>query len=636
MCGICGILCRDGRTADENLLREMTGLMVHRGPDDDGYYFSSQPSGSGCQAGLGMRRLKIIDLETGHQPVYNEDRSIWIICNGETYNYRELRKELKSRHRFYTKTDVEVILHLYEEYGTDCLRYMRGMFAFAIWDSRKGRLFLARDRLGQKPLYYMTMGENLYFASEIKCFLKVPGFEKEIDLSAIHDYLTYQFIPSPKTIWKNVYALRPASFMLADGNGISGPVDYWDLDFTKKTDLSFEESKDRLRYLLEESTRLRMISDVPLGAFLSGGHDSTVIVGLMSKLSSSPVKTFSIGFREDEFSELKYARIVSERFKTEHNEFIIDPRYTEMLPKIVWHYDQPYADCSALPSYYVAMVTRKHVTVALNGDGGDENFAGYLKYRAMKLSQVLSPFFRVLPKNAVKSVMGLLPMNESKRARGSLRYIHRFVNALADAPAVRNIVWRAYFTKDLKESIYSDMMKTGPVKDTSYESQIELFNSVKADNNIDRMLYSDILTYLPDDLLVKMDIACMANSLEGRSPFLDHHVMEFTSSLPPGWKLKGLKSKYILKEAFREYFPDEIIGRKKQGFSIPLGKWFKTELKDYLYDVVLSDRALGRGYFSRAGLEALLESHMEGNRDYGFCLWALLMLELWHREFADA
>lgn len=631
MCGICGIINLNGKAVERLRLERMNNLLYHRGPDDEGYYISRDK-----KAGLGMRRLSIIDLETGHQPIHNEDSTVWIVFNGEIYNYLELRKKLEMKHRFYTKTDTETIVHMYEEYGADCIKHLNGMFAFALWDERKNSLLLARDRLGQKPLYYTRINGSFYFASEIKSLIEAPGFEKNINLKAIHHYLTYQYIPSPMTIWEGVRKLKQANFIILNQSGKMDNRNYWSLDYSKKTQLSFEEAKRGIRDLLRDSTRLRMVSDVPLGAFLSGGHDSSIIVGLMSELSSRPVKTFSIGFEDQEFSELKYARIVAERFGTDHREFIIKPDYIDILPDIVWYYDQPYADSSALPSYYVARMTRRHVKVALNGDAGDENFAGYLRYEALKISQYLSLLYRLAPSKLIDILKKKVPMHESVNAGFKLRYLHRFLEPLGSSPAIRNVVWHAYFRNELKNFIYSDVMKKKMQNSNSYDFLEDIFLGAPADDTIDRALYTDFNAYLPDDLMVKMDIASMANSLETRSPFLDYRFVEFNAALPSKWKLKGINRKYILKETFRNYLPERIFRRGKQGFSIPVGSWFRTNLKNYLREVILSDRAIGRGYFKPSALKKIVEDHMESRKDYGRCLWALLMLELWHRKFIDS
>ncbi|HLD28776.1 MAG TPA: asparagine synthase (glutamine-hydrolyzing) [bacterium] len=633
MCGICGIVRFDGKPVEEKLLREMNDLLFHRGPDSEGIYISR--ASGGPQAGLAMRRLKIIDLETGNQPIFNEDKTLSLVFNGEIYNFRELRKELEKRHVFNTKSDTETILHLYEDHGTACLDRLRGMFAFALWDGRKKELFLARDRMGKKPLCYTWMDGNFYFSSEMKSFLKVPAFKKNINLSALNYYLTYQYIPSPMTIWPGVFRLEPASFMVINREGKTRQERYWDIDLRPKTRMSFGEAKSELRNLLKEAVEMRMIADVPLGAFLSGGHDSSIIVGLMSGLSSQPVKTFSIGFKEERYSELEYARIVAKHFHTEHNEFIVEPKYFDILPRIVWHYDQPYADCSALPSYYVAKMTRQHVTVALNGDGGDENFAGYLRYKALNVSKWIHPFVNAVPDFMMDSFLKLFPEKESSPNRKPWHALHRFVRPLKFPPERRNLIWHAYFTNELKDYIFSEKMKKTLAGEDVYPYLEGIYRNAPAENMIDRTLYSDLTAYLPEDLLVKMDIASMAHSLEARSPFLDHRFVEFAAALPPSWKIRGLNTKYILKEAFRDMLPPEIFRRGKQGFSIPLGQWFRTDWKNYTEEILFSGASRGRGYFDAEHLKTIVSDHVEGRKDYGYCLWALLMLELWHLVFID-
>jgi len=627
MCGICGIIDFNGKPVSEELLKKMTDELYHRGPDEDGYCISAQK-----QAGLGMRRLSIIDLAGGSQPIYNEDKTLAVVFNGEIYNFAELRERLSSRHRFYTNTDTETIVHLYEDYGLDCVNYISGMFAFALWDGKKSQLLLARDRLGKKPLCYTWQDGNFYFASELKSFLTVPGFKKEINRKAIHYYLTYQYIPAPMTVWRGVFRLPPASCLVLNKTGKTEIKKYWTLDMRNKTDLTYSESKERLRELLNEATKARMVADVPLGAFLSGGIDSSIIVGLMSELSARPVKTFAIGFEEKEFSELKYARVVAKHFKTEHKEFIVKPDYVDILPKIVRNYDQPYADSSALPSFFVSKMTGKYVKVALNGDGGDENFAGYLRYRAMKISQLAALPFGIIPRGFIKYLSGRISAaNNSK----FFRRAGRFAEALKNSPQRRNLIWHAYFTNERKDFIYSEEMKREFVSDDACSYLENKFLSAKAKDVIDRTLYTDLTAYLPECLLVKMDIATMSNSLEARSPFLDYRFVEFTASLPSAWKLKGLRSKHILKEAFRDFLPPEILNRGKQGFGIPLNEWFRGELKNYLRDVVLSPAALKRGYFNPDNLRSFIDDHIEGRANHGYRLWALLMLELWHRVFID-
>jgi asparagine synthase (glutamine-hydrolysing) len=637
MCGIAGIFSfNSDKPVDEGVLRRMCDVMKYRGPDDEGYYFGCAGDGGKPRFGFGMRRLSIIDLKTGRQPIHNEDKTVRVVLNGEIYNFEGLRKDLQEKgHRFYTGSDTETIVHLYEEYGEGCTEHLRGMYAFAVWDDKKKLLFIARDRLGKKPLYYTIQNGVLVFSSEIKSILEYSGIKHSINLKAINLFLTYQYIPSPQTIFNEINRLEPASVFTCALGKEPKKRRYWDIDFSRKTELSYADARTRLNELLVESTRMRLVSDVPLGAFLSGGHDSSIIVGLMSRLMSKPVKTFSIGFEEEEFSELGYARIVAKHFNTDHNEFIVKPQFVDILPKIVWHYDQPYADSSALPSYYVANVTRKHVTVALNGDGGDENFAGYLRYKAMKGSSYFSFPFRLMGRKMTGALSALIPHVETSKSSNAFRYAYRLVSALAEPPEIRHIIWHSFFTNEAKYRIYSEDMHSAFRNEDAYDYLSDVFLHAPAGNSLDRSLYTDIMTYLPEDLLVKMDIATMANSLETRSPFLDHKLVEFTASLPASWKMKGFSTKHILKDTYRDMLPPEIMGRGKQGFGIPLGKWFRNQWKDYFRDIVLSEQAIKRGYFNKAGVEELFNEHINGTRDHGYRMYALLVLELWHRVFID-
>ncbi|MDO9513378.1 MAG: asparagine synthase (glutamine-hydrolyzing) [Elusimicrobiota bacterium] len=632
MCGICGIVNFKGEPIKAEVLKKMNNLLVHRGPDDEGYFIKE--GSSGVTVGLGMRRLSIIDLETGSQPIFNEDKSVTVVCNGEIYNFRELRKELETKgHRFYTQSDTETIVHLYEEYGEECLKRINGMFAIAVWDEKNQRLFIARDRIGKKPLYYTKIKNSFYFASEIKSFLAVPGFEKKVNLEAIHYYLTYQYIPSPMTIFENVFRLDPASFMTVDSRGTVQCRKYWSPDFREKTDLSYDGAKEKIKDILKDAVKLRMISDVPLGAFLSGGIDSSIVTGLMSGISSAPVKTFSIGFKEQDFSELKYAAIVAKRFGTEHHEFVVDPIHADILKKIVWHYDQPYADSSALPSFYVSELTRRHVTVALNGDGGDENFGGYLRHMALIKSDLAAFPLKAVPEKLFRGILNMIPEGASRVnifKRGK-----RFLEALKETPARRNLIWHRFFDNETKFRMYSDEMRRAVYDIDAEHFLVNIFENAPADGSLDRALFTDMTAYLPECLMVKADIATMANSLEGRSPFLDYRLVEFAATLPAEWKIKGLKQKRILKDAFSDFLPGEILNRGKQGFGIPIDKWFRNEWKDFFRETVLSEKASGRGYFNMREIEALFAEHLSGRRQHGYRLWALLMLELWHRVFID-
>ncbi|MCM8824817.1 MAG: asparagine synthase (glutamine-hydrolyzing) [Candidatus Omnitrophica bacterium] len=628
MCGICGIVKRNKRVSQEDV-RKMASTMIHRGPDEEGYKIFDS-------AGLGHRRLSIIDLTTGRQPISNEDDSIFLVCNGEVYNFKQLRKVLEDKgHIFKTKTDSEVILHLYEQHGTQCLKFLRGMFAFGIWDNRKRTLFLSRDRLGKKPLVYSVKDGDIYFASEIKALLEMDEISIEIDYVAIDLFLTYQAIPSPWTIFRAIRKLPPGHFLLWRDGEIKVER-YWDIDFTKKLKLKSEEEYMELMWeKLVESTKLRMIADVPLGAFLSGGIDSSTVVGIMSENSYQPVKTFSVGFEESDFSELNYAKIVADKFGTKHHQFIVRPDVISVLPHLVWHYDEPFADSSMIPTYYVARETKKHVTVALNGDGGDENFAGYTRYWQTELLRMINVahekmsfcfdlvlknftrFHERYPSNTFFRVWKWL--EEAKKYGFDYAYARRLIS----------------FTRDFRYSIYSEEMKKGISDFDSLQLVRNIWNSTGEVDLIEKMISTDMHLYLPEVLLVKMDIASMANSLETRSPFLDHEFVELIASFPSNLKMKNFKSKYILKKKVGNFLPSKIVRRKKMGFGVPVGRWFRKELKNYLIEVLLCNKALSREYFKSEKIKRIVNEHISGNVDHTSRLWSLLILELWHRIYID-
>jgi len=634
MCGICGKLNFDGRPVDEGLIRKMCSVLAHRGPDDEGVYTSKHGARSTEHGiGLGHRRLSIIDLDTGHQPMSNEDGSIRIVYNGEVYNFLRLREDLEKKgHRFRTRSDTEVIIHLYEDYGPDCVKYLRGMFAIAIWDSPRQRLFLARDRLGQKPLVYTLTSSSFIFGSEIKAILADPQIKREVDLEALHHYLTYGYVPAPLTIFKGIKKLPPAHTLVWEKGQVKIER-YWSLSYIPKLQLKEEEYVPRLLELLKESVKLRLISDVPLGAFLSGGVDSSAVVAMMAELSDRPVKTFSIGFEEASFNELKFARIVSRRFGTEHHEFVVKPDALEILPKLIWHYNEPYADSSAIPTYYVSQITRQHVTVALNGDGGDEAFAGYERYLANKIARSYEKIPAFIREGVILPLINRLPEDTTRKSL--TRRIKRFTAAIRETPERRYVRWVSIFNNLQKKELYSSEMREGMVDLDSVNLLVDVYRQAKADNFLDSTMFVDCMTSLPDDLLVKVDIASMANSLEARSPFLDHKLVEFAASLPPDLKLKGKTTKYILKKALKEYLPKDILYRDKMGFGVPIGRWFRNELKDYAYEILLDTRAKERGYFNPDSVKKILDEHTSGRIDHWCRIWGLLNLELWHRMFMD-
>ncbi len=636
MCGICGKISHAGRDVDETLLRRMSSTLIHRGPDDEGIYIKHYSNG--LSVGLGHRRLSIIDLsEQARQPMSNEDGTVWIVFNGEIYNFPELREKLISKgHRFSSKSDTETIIHLYEEFGIECLGHLRGMFAFAIWDERKHMLFLARDRVGKKPLFYYYDEERFLFSSEIKAMLEDRNIKPEPDLIAIHHYLTYQSVPSPYSAFKGIRKLPPAHYLIYK-NGKLQIRRYWRLNylpkFSVKNEKQFTELKDNLMQKILDAVRVRLVSDVPLGAFLSGGMDSSVVVALMSKLMKEPVKTFSIGFHEKAYDEVRYARMVAERFKTDHVEFKVKPDAVDVLPKIVWHYNEPFADSSAIPSYYVSKLAREHVTVVLNGDGGDENFAGYDRYvaneLAMKVEKIPAPLRRVI----FSAIARYLPTTSDPM--GFLWRLKRFSQVLLLSPELRNAQWMCNFNNKMKNELYTDGFKQLTREYDSFEIVLEKYTEAQADNFIDKTLYADISLYLADTLLVKIDIASMANSLEARSPLLDHELMEFVARIPHRLKINGNKTKIILKEIFKDILPEDIIYRKKMGFGVPIAVWFRNELKEMVYDLLLDRRSIERGYFRKEYIKKMLDEHVSGRWNWQYQIYNLLMLELWHRTFID-
>ncbi|HKG62222.1 MAG TPA: asparagine synthase (glutamine-hydrolyzing) [Pyrinomonadaceae bacterium] len=626
MCGIVGIVRNDGKPVDEQLLARMNEAIRHRGPDEDGFYINGS-------AGLAMRRLAIIDLKCGQQPIHNADRSSWIVFNGEIYNYLELREKLeKLGHTFYTNSDTEAIVHAYDQFGTDCPNHLRGMFALAIWNERKQELFLARDRVGKKPLLYADVNGQLIFGSEFSALLVHPDVGRDIEPEALDYYLSFMCIPAPLTAYRAIRKLEPGHW-LRWRNGNIEIKRYWQPDFTKKLDISEEEAGERTVEILRDAVKVRLMSEVPLGAFLSGGIDSSAVVALMSQESSERVKTFSIGFDEQDFSELHHARRVAEHVGADHHEFIVRPDAVEVLPLLVEHYGEPYADSSAVPTYYVAKETRKHVTVALNGDGGDESFAGYERYIAMGLTEKyrrLPYFFREL---MIRQAVNLFPTDPTKRSK--IKSAQRLLAVVERNKSGRYMHWMSTFNDETKQPLYSDFFREqtkGANATGVLETWMQRANGIGV---VDALLLTDQMTYLPNDLLVKVDIATMAVSLEARSPFLDHHVIEFAASLPQNLKLRRLTGKYLLKKVLRKLLPSENLNRRKMGFGVPIGHWFRGKMQPFLREVVLSEKALRRGLFKPEAVRQLVELHMRGERDHSHQLWTLLMLELWFNRFID-
>ena len=627
MCGIAGRYnFRTGRPVDRGTVEAMCNLIAHRGPDEAGV-FTDGP------VGLGHRRLSIIDLTpTGCQPMASADGLATIVFNGEIYNFPELRVDLEARgHRFRGRSDTEILLAAYLEFGVECLSRLRGMFAFAIWDSRDRSLFIARDRVGKKPLHYRVDRDGIAFASEAKAFFAEPSFNASPNLEAISHYLTYQYVPSPHSAFEGVSKLRPGSYLMVRDGQVTEHR-YWRLRYTPKQRIDEDEAAAELLERMRDAVRIRLISDVPLGAFLSGGVDSSTIVALMAELSSGPVKTYSIGFDEQDYNELPYARLVAQKYGTEHHEFIVRPDAAAVIPTLAWHYDEPYADESAVPTYYLSQVTRQHVTVALNGDAGDENFSGYARYALHpRLAQ-----FDQLPASVRAAVLGLMgALPAGRRTDTLLARSGRWAQKAAASREMRYARRVMHFTPEMKQRLCVGALGEVVRRVDSSRILLDTFAQSDATDFIDAMLDVDVNTYLPDCLLVKVDIAMMAHGLEGRSPLLDHELMEFVATLPADLKRRGNEGKYLLRKAVRGLVPDEILDRKKMGFGVPLDHWFRGELRTMASDMLISGTGARRGLFDGAMVTQMLREHAGGTASWQDQLWNLLMLEQWFRTFID-
>jgi asparagine synthase (glutamine-hydrolysing) len=602
----------------------MCERIVHRGPDDEGIFVRGG-------TGLGMRRLSIIDVAGGHQPVFNEDRSAWIVFNGEIYNFPELRAGLEKRgHKFRTNSDTETIIHLYEEMGADCVQKLRGMFAFAIYDERQQKLLLARDRLGKKPLHYAFVDGRLLFGSEIKSILEVaPELANDVNSEGLLHYLYFGYVPDPLTAFVPIQKLAPGHLLELE-RGQVRVRQYWDLPrYATYVPRSEEECLEELEHRLAEAVRIRLISDVPLGALLSGGTDSSTVVALMARASSNPVKTFAIGFRHADFNEAHYAKIVAQRFGTEHHELVLEPKVVETVESLTRSLEEPFGDSSMLPTYYVSCLARQHVTVALSGDGGDEIFAGYGRYRIQSRRKIFEQVPSWMWSWYREAVYPRLPADMYGRKFSyniSLPWRERYVDSISFVPA---------FEREmplLSDEFRSVLRERGDPQNVIFD----YFEHAPADDPVSQMLYVDTKTYLAGDILTKVDRMSMATSLEVRAPILDHVFLEWVTALPPEWKLRGGKQKYILKKlAERVGVPREVLHRRKQGFALPLADWIRHELKDMVLTVLLEPRTLQRGYFNPQGIRQLLDEHFRCRRDQSSRIWRLLIFELWHRNFLE-
>jgi asparagine synthase (glutamine-hydrolysing) len=628
MCGIAGVAWTStGQPVDRERFNQMTDSMAHRGPDGRGIHRQEFSDGSGIT--LGHRRLSIIDLAGGAQPMSNEDDSVWVSFNGEIYNYRELRPQLEQAgHQFRTNSDSETIVHLYEEYGEAFVSHLRGMFAIALWDNNHRRLILARDRLGQKPLVYNAKPDRLTFASEIKALLQLPETSKEIRHESINDYLTYGYVPHPWTIYQDIKKLPPAHLAIYE-NGQFTTKCYWNPDLRPDPNSSVEELKDELQTTLSESVGLRMRSDVPLGAFLSGGIDSTVITGVMQELSSQPTKTFTIGFPVDGFDESAYAQAAATHLGTEHQLLEVKPDSVELLNKLAWLFDEPFADSSAVPTYYVSELTRDHVVVALTGDGGDELFAGYDRYPTVHNLRRVDRMPTFLRKAISGPMAKILP---GKAESSFTRRLRNRMQIMGGTPSQRYCNWVTYFPLSLRNELYHTewSQQFNELEQGAFIS--ELFSSSSLDNGGLSAMRTDLRSYLPCDLLAKVDITSMAHGLECRSPFLDHKVVEAAGKFKFAEMTQPGRTKPILTDTFAKHFPESLKNRKKMGFTVPLDSWFRNSLQDYSQDMLLAEDAFCSRYFKPSAIENMLRDHHTGKWNHGERIWSLLFLETWGKS----
>jgi asparagine synthase (glutamine-hydrolysing) len=629
MCGICGVISRNSdRPVTEPLLRVMNDQLQHRGPDDAGIYLDDQ-------AGLAMRRLSIVDLATGHQPITNEDRTIWIVFNGEIYNHLEIRQQLETKgHRFVTKTDTEAILHGYEAYGDEVVQHLNGMFAFAIWDSRRQRLLMARDRVGIKPLYYYSGPERFFFASELKALLAHPDVPRNLDFTALDQFLTLEYVPSPRSIFQDIHKLPPGHRLILENGREPRVEQYWNVTF-QPIQASDETAVEILTDLIRDAVKIRLMADVPLGAFLSGGIDSSTIVAFMSELMTKPVKTFSIGFGDPTYNELPYARLVAESFGTDHHEEFLEADISKMTLRLVSHFDEPFGDFSIFPTFLVSEMARRFVTVALSGDGGDEIFAGYDTYRAQGLDR---RFYGRLPRwlrqQAIPRLIDLLPPQPAKK--GLVNKTKRFVEGGALPEAWQHTRWMMFMHQQDKARLYQPDIGASLNGDSPGRLMETYFAQAGQADQLAQQQYVDVKTYLADDILVKVDRMSMAASLEARVPLLDYRIVEFALNLPPHLKLNGQETKVILRRIMAGKLPETVLNKPKEGFSIPLKHWLRGELRPLLHDLLAPDTIRRRGYFQPETVAQWLSEHEAGRANHSHRLWVLMVFELWHQQVWEA
>ena len=621
MCGICGVFnLQSGEPVSRDLIAQMTDLISHRGPDESGMYLNGP-------VGLGSTRLSIIDLSNGHQPMSNETGDVWIVFNGEIWNYKALRKEfLEKGHRFRTNSDTETIIHAYEEYGVDCIAHLHGMFGLAIWDVTRRRLLLARDRVGKKPLYYTRVDGNLVFASEIKSLLCHPQVKRRADVQALADFLSVRYVPGPATLFANISKVLPGHLILFENGEIKEHC-YWDFTFGKTEDHPVEDYIQGIRQHINRAVEERLMADVPLGAMLSGGVDSSIITGIMSQLMNEPVKTFAVGFDVPGYSELPYARLVAQHFGTEHHDLIVKcSDLSAYWPLLTWHRDEPVSEPSDIGVYLVSKLAKQYVKVVLSGEGGDELFAGYPKY----IVDWLARYYQILPApmrdQLISPLLERLPYN--------MRKLKMTARALSQPAPERWMNWFGVFNGQLKTNLLSASTKASVDNDSSQAFRRWLEKNPQRDD-LSSMLYLDTKIWLPDNLLMKGDKMTMAASLESRIPLLDYKLIEFAASIPSHIKVKPFKTKYLLKRAYADFLPESILTRKKMGFNVPISNWFRGEQRNLITRLLLSERARSRGFLSNEFVASLLSDHLEGRTQYGNQLFILASLELWFRVFID-
>src|SRR6056297_409712 len=637
MCGITGAVWSHPEHAiGSDRLRKMTDAIRHRGPDDEGFHSDGihrDPAGDVPGVALGFRRLSIIDLAGARQPLTNEDESKWMVFNGEVYNYPTLRRRLEGAgHRFRTDGDGETILHLYEDLGTECFSHLNGMFAVAIWDATRRRLILARDRLGQKPLYYAVRDGRLLFGSELKCLAEVPGVLETIDPAAVDEFLTYQYVPHPNTIWKGVYKLPPGHLAVFQDGQITIER-YWDFRPDREQAISKADAVEQLRELLSDSVRLRLQADVPLGAFLSGGIDSSLIVALAQQQRTDPIRTFSIGFANQDFDETAYAQAVPDKLQTQHTRFEVSPDGVAIIDKLVWHYDEPFGDSSAIPTWYLSELTRREVTVALSGDGGDELFAGYERYRALWLSRKIH---QLLPVHKIPGIGLIQRLPDSSRRRSVIRRGKRFLEAIAQPTARRYMNWLQIFPETLRAELYNEEFVRQLPDEDPFEFLHAAWQRSRGRDVVTQASMADLQTYLPGDLMTKVDIASMAHGLEVRQPMLDYRLVEFAARLPTRHKFRGRRGKLILQDALGDLIPGSIFTRPKMGFGVPIARWFRRELRPMVHDTVLAADARIHRFFRAETMQRLVQQHETNEQNHSYRLWNLLVLEKWLRRWATA